>query len=690
MRRIQFIIFVLGLFSGLKAQENPQTVPEKKKLEISILSKKSSEGIKLRWAVSDPYVWEYSNIHGYQLVKYTLDTLHGKLDSMTVRILPWTLKEWLDKSDHEDMLSAMSAQILYGKAKDEPKGITLDAGVYQENVLTNKHAYALLFADRSFHVARGLGMGYLDVAPKPGQIVSYEISATLPKDTTRVVKAICSVSEGETREFPMPVLQATSKDSAVEVKWYDVSRHYSGFYFEVAQGETGAFKRISKNPFYPNADPYNFKHEYTYTIPSTNYHKIRVRMQGFDAFGDLTAYSNEVESMGVDLTPPTPPYIHHLADRPNGTVEIKWKLKPEEPIKGFVVSRASEYDGPFIPLVKDYLPPSTRSFVDTTVQIYDKNFYVVSVFDTAGNRSNSTPSYVVIHDETPPAMPKHFSAKIDTQGVVRFKWDLGKEPDLKGYAIYFANSDRDQYQPIIPGLIQDTTFTDTIPLDNLTEHIYYKLAAFDRHTNQSPLTPALEAKKPDILPPVSPQILRYEVQDSAVLLVFVPSSSHDAIKTEVQRRSTGQTGWTHQVDLDISDTLYTDRSITGKTRYSYRLIAWDDDGLKSPVSSTITIRTLPSKHKVLDLKVKASFDEKEQGILLDFFKIKNPKKYTVSIYRGLDADHLKLYKVIPATESRYIDKRIRPGISYSYQVLLKDLTHRLVAKSKIITISYKK
>ncbi len=688
------LYLILVLFIPITALVSAQTknvpVLENKDTTIAIIMKQEGEIVKLRWAVNDPKTWQHANDSGYILVKYALDTLTSKVDSFVRRIYPWTLSEWKSKCNRNDTTAMMAAQVLYGKSKNAPKGITFDAAIYQENDRTNRHIFALLAADRSFHTAIGLGMGFLDSLKRTNTVVMYEIRVQNPIDSSQYLKAHCASISGGNIARPIPTLTIEPMESKVRVKWFDFTRYYTGFYFEVDDGTTGGFKRISNKPFFPENNKYDMRREYQYDIPITNYHKIKVRMQGYDAFGDLSEYSNVVEGMGVDKTPPQPGTLIELKDLGQGNVKLRWTKSSSSDIKGYMVSRGTSFKGPFKFLTAKLLSPLTTQYIDTTVLVNDKNFYRVMTFDTAGNYVSDIPTYVVIHDHSPPAVPTHFQAKIDSNGIVYFVWDLGPEPDLKGYVISFANNPTDIFQPIQGGFITDTVFQDTIGLHTLTENIYYKLVAFDENRNPSEPTKTLKVKKPDLIPPVTPQFEKYEVLDSAIRFDIIPSSSSDAVSTLVQRKEKGNSTWKNILVLSIDKNVCFDRSVEAQKQYTYRLIAVDDDGLHSKASSELTLKSMPLNRTVQLVPLTGAYNQKEQGIELHLPSINNSDKKSVFLYRSVRNKGLKLYKSFPYLKNTYLDYRINENAQYNYQILVRDQNHHLIAKSVIVTISYTK
>jgi len=99
--------------------------------------------------------------------------------------------------------------------------------------------------------------------------------------------------------------------------------------------------------------------------------------------------------------------------------------------------------------------------------------------DTAQNYSCTDPAYTIIDDKVAPVAPQSLAGSIDTNGVVTLTWDLGQEADLLGYYVQVSNGRERVFTPVTDQPLHADYWHDTIPLDVLTEEIYYRIVAVD-------------------------------------------------------------------------------------------------------------------------------------------------------------------------------------------------------------------
>src|SRR5690606_18156447 len=165
--------------------------------------------------------------------------------------------------------------------------------------------------------------------------------------------------------------------------------------------------------------------------------------------------------------------------------------------------------------------------------------------------------YAQLVDSIPPVVPSGFAGKIDTTGIVTLKWDRNPDSDLLGYRIFRSNFEEDEFVQLTEGPVLTEEYFDSIPLNSLTETIYYKVAAVDQRYNISDASDALELKKPDKVPPVAPVLRNPEASAASITISWIPSSSADVEKHVLYRaESSNANEWTVLSVISLSDTTY--------------------------------------------------------------------------------------------------------------------------------------
>jgi hypothetical protein len=369
-----------------------------------------------------------------------------------------------------------------------------------------------------------------------------------------------------------------------------------------------------------------------------NYTSHYYRLIGITSFGELTAPSPVLKTMGRDRTAPPNPIIEPAIDY-KGTIKIAWKY-PTAPadLKGFAIGKSFSSSGPF-QKQGAILPVNSREWVDEKPEILGGNYYVVYAIDTAGNESESYATYGFLRDSIAPSTPSVPTGTIDTNGIVRLKWKLGPEMDIMGYRVLFSNAPDHEFSMLTPEPLADTTYTDSITLNTLTRKIYYRIAAVDRNFNHSKLSDILTLEKPDLISPVQPLFSNFIVSDSSVFLQIIQSSSTDVSKHLLLRREADNLPWATIANWSKPDSKssYSDLSVQGGTYYQYALQAVDSAGNKSALSPTVEVKTVPRKNREAIKSGTAVFNVEKKAVDLKWIATTKPVKYYV-IYRGKDGN----------------------------------------------------
>jgi fibronectin type 3 domain-containing protein len=697
MRKLLF--FILIAFSSLlmKAQLSNQPVKNStyspKKLKPSmdtmahnrnlhVIARFYGDSVVLRWAPSDPALWDFANKAGYMIVRMEVKNKKVNTSSRevlsTMPIKPWTLKEWKLRANRNDSLAAACAELLYGKSKVEiqqkgkNKGINLNEALNKNYELQNKHGLVLFLADQSAFLAQGLGLRFTDKNIIKGKTYAYAVYAlTDPKivksDTSGVL-----INTAETYTIPeMPNVTIEELDRKVKFTWNRqmASMYFSGYYYERSEDGGKTFKQLNKRPYNQltneKAPTSKTTMELNDSLPK-NYKRYYYRITGITPFGDKGKPTPTLLVMGRDRIPPSPPIKISAKNLKDNAVKIIWTKKIIEPdFIGYLIGRSDKASGPFVPLTLQPLPVNTSEYIDKEAIPHGTNYYIVSAIDTAGNAGSSIPAYVIMTDTIPPAKPTGLSGKIDTSGIVHIKWRLGKEPDLFGYMVYYANNAGHTFTPVSKDFLVDTTFTDSITLKTLTKNIYYKVVAFDKNRNPSIFSDALELKRPDKVPPVTPVFNDFFVTDTSVTLRWANSSSNDVVLQILYRREKGKT-WEQYVKLERIANSYVDYKVRKQTWYEYSIEAIDDAGLHSQKSFPLNVRVYDSgkRPKIQNFIVKKTIDGKSLTLS---WKYPEKGNFWFVLYRSVDGKDLMTYKNIPSGQLSFTDDGIKKG-TYQYSI----------------------
>ena len=666
---------------------------------LVIIAKSYQDSVVLRWAPGNAILWKYSNQYGYILNRYKIDG-NSIGDSTAIKqlsdnpILPWKLEEWKRRSNRNDSLAAIAAQILYGKHFNTSTqgGLNLDAILQQKADEDNRYSYALIISDIHPFAANGLGLRWVDRNIKRGSTYLYTIYSLVPQRIINSDTAAVIVRTNDNLPTPqLPNIKVEVLDRAVRFSWNsDISRrNFSAYFLERSDDLGKTFHKTSNIPFMQKGRGKNvFQEDWMVLNDSLpqNYKKYIYRIIGITPFGEKSKPSDNMLVIGKDKTPPSKPENVKTVNTFNNRVEISWEKKlKEKDFLGFIIGRSQNINGPYIPLFLDPLNKNAKKYTDTSASLHGTNFYVVSAIDTAGNASASTPTYVIMNDSIPPAKPKGLTGKIDTNGIVTLQWKKGNEEDLLGYLVYYSNSISHVFTPITKDFLVDTTFVDTISLNSLTPKVYYKIAAFDMNRNPSEFSDVLILSKPDTIRPVPPVITHYTVTDSSVYFQWIKSSSEDADSQYVYRKVNNKDEWQLLAKLDSNSNAYKDTTVKKLKKYIYAVETMDLSKLKSRKSFPLNVRVYDSGLRDSIHTFSAIYLSDKNNIELSWNYLSNENDKII-IYRNYNNSGMQMYDSVPGNISTYKDMNIPKG-NYQYAIKIIFANSDETPLSKITTLN---
>ena len=580
-------LLLLALFTslGLDAQT------------FQVIAKNYADSVVLRWAPTSAAAWQQYNKYGYRVERTTIDR-NTKPSSRPLRVGPDTLRPWplerFQNFPEDHPYAGPAAQLLYGEptvknAKTQEPTSAQDAATE----LTMRYSFTMLMADMDAPIAQALGLRFADSDVKPDAYYLYRVITLDPEHPDTAMIGVNRALGAEVIP-PGPQLYFDEEEHQVRLKWERVAGQalFSAYWVERAEG-SGPWKRLHKTPYLPTTDQEKSSPliYFSDTTMARDYVPYRYRVLGITPFGELSTEAPIITAMGRDRTPPVPVNLTEVKDE-KGKLVVHWEQPVQvADLKGYRVEKAPSGKGPHHALHSGLLPKNTFSFTDTSTYLIGENHYRVAAVDTAGNVSYSNAGYGSLIDSVPPAAPIHISGTIDTTGLATLHWPLGKEQDIMGYRVFFANAPDHAFNNLTPYPIADTVFHDTLQIKTLTKRIYYRVVAVDRNYNHSQFSATLVLTRPDIVPPVAPVFKDYLVTDSAVTIHFIPSSSEDVARHDLQRKE--RTGpWNTVLTMAANDKRrsWIDTTVNGPAYYSYRMVAVDSAGNTSQDGLVLEVR----------------------------------------------------------------------------------------------------
>jgi len=711
----KIILILITVFAGefcFGQQPSAQTKPE-----IVVHARSYTDRIILRYIPTNPILFDQANKSGYiiERANFVQGITFEKLTYAPIKSSPvrrWNDDQWkkgvMDEASRDSTAANLTVLAMAYSDSDSTqigedvlKGGLKSLKEHRDRA-NLRYGFSLIAANRSKVAAEGLAVSAMDQDVSAGQTYVYRVHINKPvinpQTEMAYVKVTCeNFNPGYLRNDKSVSL--TEGDGLVSFSFPESSEYYA-FTAERSDNNGQDYRKIIKAPvvnFKPRG--YSGKSEFAYRDTSLiNYKKYTYRIMVSTMFADELLLS-EFVAMPRDKTPPPAPFLKSATHIKPKQVELHWEItgKPANDLKGFNVKRGSQENGTYNLISREIISKTTFNYIDEGFDPESSNYYIVEAVDTAGNSSRSFPAYVTLIDTIPPVIPVISSAKIDSLGKITIKIKPNTEKDFMGYQLQKANSREHEFS-VIRETFKDSlgrsTFIllDSTTLNTLTKNIYYKVIAFDTHFNQSAPSAIITLTKKDTIPPVSPLITRFAVNDSSVILTFANSSSEDAVQNIILRREKGKVKFdTIFSNGNIQLTKYIDKQIVGGRQYEYAMIARDDGGLVSKISKSIFLKTLLN-NRLPTPGLEGSYDAKTKLISLSVIvdkKLEN-QKIKVEIYKRGDQKSVWIvYKVVDYERNKpFLDEQPDIQKEMNYAVRLIDANRNSSNFSKELRLKF--
>ncbi len=673
MRYMLLTILCCGLFGT-------QLLAQQKRGGVSAIARSSEQEILLRWAPKDPMTWKLANKYGYTIERFTIGQ-NGQVDStgQWLRVVltqqpvkPWPLEQW-ESMATKDAYAAIAAQAIYGETFEvtAPTGDVV-AFINQVKEEKNRFGFALFAADHSLDAAQASGLRWKDTAVRKGEEYLYRIAVAphpgnLPIDTA-LVTAQAVVPP------PLPEPQEVSVrfgDHVASISW-------NGFYFSheyvsyvVEKSEEGKiFSPVNDLPIVSGDRP-DGESQQVMLMDSLaqNGKRYYYRVRGITAFSEAGPPSAVVSGVGVVSLAEVYPSIDTVLVASNQSALIQWSF-PEDMKKhvtGYQVVRSASLNGAYQPLHQGLIGPAVFSFKDKAP--LSTSYYRVKAMGADSTFTGSVPSMLALEDSLPPVLPVRFEGKVNTDGEVLLHWSESISSDILGYRLYRANDLKEEFMMISAQTIKDTAYVDRILVATLTEQVYYKLVAIDRHFNVSDYSEALILKRPDVVPPVAAQLTSVTAINTGIQLLWAASPSTDLSGYVLLRNQGNTAGYQVLKEFAVGDSTYTflDSLVKPNTTYRYILRTIDDDGLNAAHPSTpVTALDAQSPDEIKNLTPRV--DREKRQIVLRWTKSSDKSISGYRIFRAAGQEPLRHYQYSSHQETLFLDRQIQISKRYRYAV----------------------
>jgi fibronectin type 3 domain-containing protein len=610
------------------------------------------------------------------LVRFTIfkdSTVMDNPDSLVIKqdFKPRPLAEWEAPAKQSDY-AAVIAQALYGQDFDlRPMSDSLSVSdiINQSSDLQQRFAVSLFAAENDYPAALLAGWGWTDSSSRAGDQYVYTLILNRPK---RQIGDTASVYIGyqNKRILPQPLdLTAVFGDSLARLSWdytllADIYHSY-----EVERKGPGDkdFRRISHTPVTLAGEGLKRAY-YTDSLPANGV-DYAYRIIGLTNFGEESPASDTVRGRGKAPILCPPPHILMGRFIAKDTAMLSWEYScPADSLVAGLQIRRAETDGGHYQTVASP-PKGTQSF--SFPLPYADNYLKVRVLYTDSTWVESFPYALNQIDSVPPLPPTGLAVSIDSSGMARLRWTPNKEPDLMGYRVLRAFTDKEELSSITQGYVRQAAYTDSLSRRLGNKKVYYALVAVDRHYNESAHSAVVVATKPNDSSPAEPVLTAYERDGDKLTLHWITDTAAIGVRYALLRR--GTEGADTLFRGNASQASYTDEPEKSGS-YSYSVIATDPEGKRS-VSPKPLHFDFHIEGKALKISGFHSYiDKAHTYIELSWNKQAQAARYR--IYRAADKERPTLWKEVDASVNRLVDERLLHDTRYTYILLFVTLEGR--------------
>lgn len=706
----KYTLFILLTAFSLPKWVVAQQVFKPDTAKIALLPRTANDSITLRWLVDKFDVLKMGLESGYEIKRAELNGGSWSKFNTVATVKAWSKSQWnnhinsiKDTSSYAYKYAKMAYDIVVEKSSTSADLSSLEGMQMAKAENDLKFLFATLASCNDRYAAEGMALRWVDKQVQSGKKYRYRIDLVLNTGKIPVLgveadaQAVPHVSKAKAKIEPI------ENENNITLNWEIAEEPLISYSLERSDDNGRTFRRLNNEPILMS-EKTDSNQISIGTLADTMvqlYKPYIYRVIGNTLFADETLVG-QVKAMARDRTPVSSIFVPNPEPISHKVARIKWQLTAPAPdLVGFRIRRDAQREGKFDKILnKNLLSPKVEAFDDATFDPSVSNYYIVETVDTAGNIFRSQPVYLLVVDSIPPAAPNWVKATIDSNGIVTLHLKLNKETDFMGYRILKANQEDHEFSTIIESYTRndslfltgrDSIFYDTVSLNTLTSHVFYKAVALDFHYNESGASKPISVTRPDTIPPVTPLLTAIDVSDTALVLQITPSSSEDVKETKVLRKRQNEDNWTIYQTLKPTETSFIDKNVETNVVYEYALQAIDSNNLSSPISFSLTGRPYDLGVREGINNFEANYDKDSKEVVLTWLykptKERNEKVFFL-IYRSIGNGSLERYSTVP-NEGQFIfkDSEFSNKGKYNYSIkVVTDTGAESELSAKMVTI----
>lgn len=470
---------------------------------------------------------------------------------------------------------------------------------------------------------------------------------------------------------PMPTgLKATATTDGVTLDWADnpAGSGTHGYYVYRSAAVNGPWTKLTPTPITSSQ-----WQDSQAPSASVSYYQVSAVSKP-DIYGDLheSIPAQTSATMPDIIPPPAPSGAQAVLSYSKTVILVQWNAPTDTDTARFELQRHLD-NGTVQSIPLD--SPLATSYWDSSPDIASAGYYVISAYDAAGNRSDTT-VYVQWDSDAPPAAPTGVTATAGPSGIT-LHWSANTEPDLKSYSV--VRTVGQAYSTVATLPAGTTTWLDPSP--PLHVEIAYQVVAQD-NGGKTAWSQPVHVTALDTVPPAAPAAARTTVQGQAVVVGWDASPTDDGSPADdvagyrVYRDTTD--GYALVADLPKDQLSWTDNDAAAPGLSAlYVVTAVDTSGNESKRSDPAeAIRPYPDGVAVPAPATTLTSAVVDTGVQLDWTASTTPEVAGYLVYRSRSAIGVtvadNLLTPQPVTTTTFTDPAGRTAPSWYYAVVAVD------------------
>lgn len=629
-----------------------------------------NQQVFLRFIAKDPVAWEEIKHNGFTIERIELDKLS---DTSDVNRLPMSL---LNAAPLKPLEKENARWVELLKTTDY--GPFIYNGLYgmqgdkEGDAIVKKTVWGMLMkqADLNAESAKLLGLYFKDSDIKTTKFYIYKIS--VPEKTGDIKHSVLLLVDPK-KETYLPAINlklSEVKSNRVSLTFAakNNERYYAGYVLERSTDSLSGYQPVTPKPiiFITGEHEINktdITHQDTLPDTKTQYY---YHLKGISYFGEPGPAGKIIKVKGKDPIGAYPFMDSVRLYKKETQLKVFFHLPKEanlSVIKGLSITRSDKPGELGTLLTPKLLPATATSFTDE--KPHQTNYYKVLAISVENDTVPSFEGFGMLPDRDPPAVPTEIKGYIDSTGLVHLSWKTNSEKDIQGYRIFRKNAMDEELIERTRRIVVPASYIDTVDIKTLTKYVYYSLTAVDKVFNNSPYSPVLKLKRPDIIKPVAPLFVKTVHDNKRILLKWYNSTSDDVEKYELYRINNKTQHEEKIKTWMVADTAssYSDTSAVLGETYRYKLCVFDDSKNRSESFSPYITFETGLRKPITDISQKTDLEKRTIELNWTY-----PEKdlYNFIIYKAKEGEAFRIYKTLKPAEFKLIDKQLAPGNIYRY------------------------